>query len=59
MEENNYKRWYISKSDSVYYREGVFPVTGWEKTRLRLMDAFIKFRKMRKGFGRGLRPAGK
>ena len=57
MAENNYKRWYISKSDSVYYRQGVFPVTGWEKARLTLMDAFIKFRKIRKGIGRRLRPA--
>jgi len=55
MAENNYKRWYISKSDSVYYKQGAFPVTGWEKLRLKLMDAYIKFRKIRKGIGRNFR----
>lgn len=55
MAENNYKRWYISKSDSVYYKQGIFEVTGWEMIKLRLMDAYIKFRKLRKNMGKKLR----
>jgi FkbM family methyltransferase len=53
MAKNNYQRWYISKSDSVYYKQGTFPVTAWEKLRLKFMDAYITFRKFRKGMGKG------
>ncbi|MES1159757.1 MAG: FkbM family methyltransferase [Bacteroidota bacterium] len=56
MTENEYKRWYISKSDSVYYQQGAFRVTGWEKVKLDLMDMYIKFRKWRKGIGKKSRP---
>jgi hypothetical protein len=59
MEENNYKRWYISKSDSIFYRQGVFSITPWEKAQLKMMDGFIKFRKMRKEIGRGRQPLAK
>ena len=59
MEENNYKRWYISKSDSIFYRQGVFSITPWEKAQLKMMDGFIKFRKMRKEIGRGRQPVAK
>lgn len=56
MGENNYKRWYISKSDSVYYRQGAFSITFGEKLQLKLMDAYIRFRKFRKGLGRSRSP---
>jgi FkbM family methyltransferase len=56
MEENGYKRWYISKSDSVYYKQGAIAVTFGERLKLRFMDAYIRFRKFRKGLGR---PSGK
>lgn len=55
MEDNDYRRWYINKSDSVYYKQGVFRMTAWEKTRLKLMDAYIGFRKFRKALWRKLR----
>jgi FkbM family methyltransferase len=52
MAGNGYKRWYINKSDSVFYKQGAFPVSSAEKMRLRSMDAYIRFRKFRKGLFR-------
>ncbi|MDP4150541.1 MAG: FkbM family methyltransferase [Bacteroidota bacterium] len=52
METNGYKRWYAGKSDSVFRREGAFPITGAEKRRLAWMDGYLKFRKFRKSLFR-------
>ena len=48
MAVNGYERWWLDKTDTVYYKKGTFTVTGAEKIRLALMDAYVKFRRVRK-----------
>jgi FkbM family methyltransferase len=36
MEQNNYKVWYIDKSDTVYMKRGLFELNGFEKLTLKL-----------------------
>jgi FkbM family methyltransferase len=52
MDRNGYKRWFINKSDSIFYKEGAFPMSAGERMKLRSMDAYIRFRKFRKGLFR-------
>lgn len=48
MGQNGYKRWFITKSDSVFYHDGVFVPDKAEERQLRSMDRYIRFRKFRK-----------
>jgi FkbM family methyltransferase len=48
MAANGYERWWLNKTDTVYYKKGAFPVSSVEKLRLALMDAYVKFRRARK-----------
>jgi FkbM family methyltransferase len=48
MATNGYERWWLDKTDTVFYKKGSFAVTGAEKIRLVVMDAFVKFRRARK-----------
>ncbi|HEY6902088.1 MAG TPA: FkbM family methyltransferase [Puia sp.] len=48
MHRNGYKRWFITKSDSVYYKDGVFVPDTADERNLRSMDRYIRFRKFRK-----------
>jgi FkbM family methyltransferase len=50
MNANGYERWWVDKTDTVYYKKGAFTVTGAEKIRLAAMDAYVKFRRARKKF---------
>jgi FkbM family methyltransferase len=55
MRDNQYLRWYLSDSDSVYVRSGVFRVTPFEKLRLVVADAGLWLEKTRKRVKRMLR----
>jgi len=48
MNANGYERWWVDKTDTVYYKKGAFTVTGAEKIRLAAMGAYVKFRRARK-----------
>jgi FkbM family methyltransferase len=48
MAANGYERWWLNKTDTVYYKKGVFSVSSAEKLRLALMDAYVKLRRARK-----------
>src|SRR5260221_3545365 len=48
MGHNGYKRWFITKSDSVFYKDGVFVPDAEDRRQLRSMDRYIRFRKFRK-----------
>lgn len=55
MSKNHYVRWYLSDSDSVYVRSGMFRVTPFEKLRLLMADAGLWLEKTRKQAKRMLR----
>jgi FkbM family methyltransferase len=48
MAREGYDKWYMDKTDIVYYKKGAFPVTGLEKMQLSLMDTYIRWRRARK-----------
>ena len=48
MAANGYERWWLDKTDTVYYKKGTFTITTAEKIRLAAMDAYVKFRRARK-----------
>jgi hypothetical protein len=45
MAANGYERWWLNKTDTVYYKKGAFPVGSAEKLRLALMEGYVKFRR--------------
>jgi FkbM family methyltransferase len=51
MAANGYGRWYMDRTDTIFYRKGAFPVNGWERLELAAMGFFVKFRRARKRFG--------
>jgi len=55
MNENHYVRWYLTDSDSVYVRTGMFPVTPLEKLKLMAADVGLWLEKARKRTKRMLR----
>ncbi|GGB09865.1 FkbM family methyltransferase [Puia dinghuensis] len=60
MAREGYAKWYMDKTDIVYFRKGAFPITGAEKLQLSLMAAFVRFRRARKQIGKLFSPkAGK
>ncbi len=48
MAANGYERWWMDKTDTVYYKTGAFMVTPAERLQLVAMDAYVKFRRARK-----------
>jgi FkbM family methyltransferase len=52
MAANGYERWWMDKTDTVYYKKGAFAVTAGERLQLAMMDAYVKFRRARKRAGK-------
>ena len=52
MAREGYERWYMNKTDVVFYKRGAFSVTTGEKFQLSLMEAYVRFRRARKRFAR-------
>ena len=52
MAANGYERWWMDKTDTVYYKKGAFRVGGGERLRLAVMDTYVKFRRARKKAGK-------
>lgn len=48
MAREGYDKWYMDKTDTVYYKKGAFTVTGAEKRQLARMDFYVRFRRFRK-----------
>jgi FkbM family methyltransferase len=48
MAREGYDKWYMDKTDIVYYKKGAFPITGLEKMQLSLMDISVRWRRARK-----------
>jgi FkbM family methyltransferase len=48
MAANGYERWWLNKTDTVYYKKGAITVSSGEKFGLALMDTYVKFRRARK-----------
>jgi len=59
MDANGYERWWLNRTDTVYYRRGGFSVSSAEKLRLTLMDLYVKFRRGRKRVERFFRGGGR
>jgi FkbM family methyltransferase len=59
MAANGYERWWLNKTDTVYYKKGAFPIRPGEKLRLVLMDAYVKIRRARKKAERVFRGGGR
>jgi len=59
MAANGYERWWLNKTDTVYYKKGAFSISPSEKLRLALMDAYVKFRRARKKAERVFRGGGR
>jgi FkbM family methyltransferase len=59
MAANGYERWWLNKTDTVYYKKGAFPVGSAEKLRLALMEGYVKFRRARKRLERFFRGGGR
>lgn len=54
MEGNGYARWYMDGSDTVYCKEGAFPVTSVEKLQLFIKGVKVAIRRARKRAGKSL-----
>jgi FkbM family methyltransferase len=48
MNAQGYGKWFMDKTDIVYYKKGAFKITAAEKLQLLLMDAAVRFRRARK-----------
>jgi FkbM family methyltransferase len=48
--DNNYARWFMDKSDTVYYKKDAFKINTAEQLQLQLMNFFVKFRRLKKRF---------
>ena len=48
MNAQGYGKWFMDKTDIVYYKKGAFEITAAEKWQLLLMDAAVRFRRARK-----------
>ena len=48
MAREGYDKWYMDKTDIVYYKKGAFTVTSAEKRRLAWMNFYVRFRRFRK-----------
>jgi FkbM family methyltransferase len=48
MNAQGYGKWFMDKTDIVYYKKGAFEITAAEKLQLLLMDAAVRFRRARK-----------
>jgi FkbM family methyltransferase len=52
MAANGYERWWMDKTDTVYYKKGSFAVSTAEQLQLAAMDAYVRFRRARKRAGK-------
>jgi len=48
---HGYERWYMDKTDTVYYKKGAFAITSAEKLQLWAMSGYVRFRRARKKIG--------
>jgi len=48
MAREGYDKWYMDKTDIVYYRKGAFSITSAEKRQLVWMNFYVRFRRFRK-----------
>jgi len=48
MEREGYDKWFMDKTDIVYYKKGAFTVTAAERRALTWMDFKVRFRRARK-----------
>jgi FkbM family methyltransferase len=48
MAENNYDRWFLDKSDTVFCKKGAFNISFPERLKLLIMDLYLKFRRFKK-----------
>jgi FkbM family methyltransferase len=48
MAHEGYDKWYMDKTDIVYYKKGAFTITDAEKRQLAWMDFYVRFRRFRK-----------
>jgi len=55
MLANGYERWWMNKTDTVFYRKGSFYVGPGEKLRLAMTDIYVKLRRGRKKLEKLLR----
>jgi FkbM family methyltransferase len=58
MRRNGYDVWYKGKTDSVYVKRGSISVSGIDRMRLMVMDAYLFLRRARRRIGRSLRRHG-
>jgi len=52
MAREGYEKWYMNKTDIVYYKRGAFSITAGEKLQLWAMEAYVRFRRFRKRFAK-------
>ena len=57
LARNGYEPWFVDKSDTVYVRRGVFPVTGREHLRRRWAEAGLAWGRFRRRLLPHRRPA--
>ena len=55
MKQNDYHRWFITKTDSVFYKGGALVPDEDDVQQLKAMDRYIRFRKFRKKMVNGLK----
>jgi FkbM family methyltransferase len=58
MGANGYERWYMNKTDIVFYKKGAFSVGSGERLRLAAMNAYVRLRRARKRMERAIRVGG-
>jgi hypothetical protein len=51
MKENGYERWFMDKSDTVYFKKGTFAISLMERIQLQAMSIYVKFRRFKKNLG--------
>lgn len=47
--KNEYGIWFMDKTDTVFYKRGAFQISALERIQLSLMNAYVKWRRWRKG----------
>jgi FkbM family methyltransferase len=52
MTENGYKRWFINRTDTIYYKEGALTPDWQDGLQLWWREAKVKLRKLRKSIGK-------
>lgn len=52
MKTNNYHAWYKTKSDTIYFRDGVLSLSFIERISLLFMELYLRLRKLKKHFSK-------